>query len=62
MDFTKISDQELLDMAANASGIYDGLRIYGEGALSDLVAPAKVVWDAVRAEIEARGLSDEAGL
>jgi hypothetical protein len=62
MDFTNIGDTELLDLASNASGVYDGLRIYGEGALSDLVAPAKLVWDAVKAEIVARGLENEAGL
>lgn len=57
-----ISDGQLLDLAENASGVYDGLRIYGQGDLDPLVAPAKQVWDEIRAEIERRGLSAEAGL
>ena len=62
MDFSNISDRQLLDLAENASGVYDGLRIYGGGALDSLVAPAKLVWDNIRGEIERRGLSAEAGL
>jgi hypothetical protein len=57
-----VSDGQLLDLAENASGVYDGLRIYGGGDLDLLVAPAKRVWDEIRAEIERRGLSEQAGL
>lgn len=62
MDFSNISDRDLCDLATNAAGTYDGLRIYGNGDLSELIAPAKHVWDNVRAEVERRGLGSEIGL
>lgn len=62
IDFSRISNSDLINMAENACGIYDGLRIFGQGDLSELVAPAKQVWDAVRQEIESRGLGRGIGL
>lgn len=64
MDFSTVSDADLLELAESACGTYDGLRIYPSvhGALADLIPQAKHVWDAVRAEVEARGLGEMMGL
>lgn len=62
MDFTKISDSDLLDLAASAGGCYDGVRIYGNGALNELVDAARAIWEPIKAEVLARGLAEEAGI
>ncbi len=62
MDFSKVSNDDLAHLAECAVGMYDGLRIYGEGSLSELVPAAQGIWDAVRAEIEARDLGEFIGL